>query len=82
MTFAKYEWFEEWQDTQVHKRGDDYEDLKKTFVDNIMQTVFKLYPRIEDKVRSPGEPGSSLLSCSIYLAPSCKRRSRVWVCWT
>ncbi|NWR61228.1 RETST reductase, partial [Bucorvus abyssinicus] len=50
VTFAKYEWFEEWEDTQVHKRGDDYEDLKKTFVDNIMQTVFKLYPRIEDKI--------------------------------
>ncbi|NXD30681.1 RETST reductase, partial [Spelaeornis formosus] len=58
VTFAKYEWFEEWKDKQVHKRGDDYEDLKKTFVDAIMQTVFKLYPRIEGRVEylSGGTP--------------------------
>lgn len=54
LTFAKYEWFEEWKDEQVNKRGDDYEDLKKAFVDVIMQVVFKLYPRIEDRVRKPG----------------------------
>ncbi|NXS55151.1 RETST reductase, partial [Brachypteracias leptosomus] len=58
VTFAKYEWFEEWKDKPVHKRGDDYEDLKKTFVDAIMQTVFKLYPRIEDRIEyiSGGTP--------------------------
>ncbi|NWU93705.1 RETST reductase, partial [Upupa epops] len=50
VTFAKYEWFEEWKDKQVHKRGDEYEELKQTFVDSIMQTVFKLYPRVEDRV--------------------------------
>ncbi|NXA14659.1 RETST reductase, partial [Sapayoa aenigma] len=50
VTFARYEWFEEWKDKQVHKRGDDYEDLKKTFVDAIMQTVTKLYPRIEGRI--------------------------------
>ncbi|NXM88273.1 RETST reductase, partial [Oenanthe oenanthe] len=58
VTFARYEWFEEWKDTQVHKRGDDYEDLKKTFVDAIMQTVLKLYPRIEGRIEylSGGTP--------------------------
>ncbi|NXK15136.1 RETST reductase, partial [Herpetotheres cachinnans] len=58
VTFAKYEWFEEWKDKQVNKRGDDYEDLKKTFVDAIMQTVFKLYPRVEDRIEyiSGGTP--------------------------
>ncbi|NWS27194.1 RETST reductase, partial [Polioptila caerulea] len=58
VTFAKYEWFEEWKDKQVHKRGDDYEDLKKTFVDAIMQTVYKLYPRIEGRIEylSGGTP--------------------------
>lgn len=58
VTFARYEWFEEWKDKQVHKRGDDYEDLKKTFVDAIMQTVFKLYPRIEGRVRKHEVQGS------------------------
>ncbi|XP_061207807.1 all-trans-retinol 13,14-reductase [Neopsephotus bourkii] len=58
VTFARYEWFEEWQDKQVHKRGDDYEELKQAFVDTIMQTVFKLYPRIEDRIEylSSGTP--------------------------
>ncbi|NXP24149.1 RETST reductase, partial [Scytalopus superciliaris] len=58
VTFARYEWFEEWKDKPVHKRGDDYEDLKKTFVDAIMQTVFKLYPLIEDRIEyiSGGTP--------------------------
>ncbi|KAJ7426712.1 hypothetical protein WISP_13293 [Willisornis vidua] len=58
VTFARYEWFEEWKDKQVHKRGDDYEDLKKTFVDAIMQTVLKLYPRIEGRIEylSGGTP--------------------------
>ncbi|XP_050839065.1 all-trans-retinol 13,14-reductase [Serinus canaria] len=58
VTFARYEWFEEWKDKQVHKRGDDYEDLKKTFVDAIMQTVSKLYPRIEGRIEylSGGTP--------------------------
>ncbi|XP_026722315.1 all-trans-retinol 13,14-reductase, partial [Athene cunicularia] len=58
VTFAKYEWFEEWKDKQVNKRGDDYEELKKTFVDTIMQAVFKLYPRVEDRIEyiSGGTP--------------------------
>ncbi|XP_032059885.1 all-trans-retinol 13,14-reductase [Aythya fuligula] len=58
VTFAKYEWFEEWKDKPVNKRGDAYEDLKKTFVDAVMEVVFKLYPNIEDKIEyiSGGSP--------------------------
>ncbi|KFQ59967.1 Putative all-trans-retinol 13,14-reductase, partial [Pelecanus crispus] len=58
VTFSKYEWFEEWKDKQVNKRGDDYEELKTTFVDAVMQAVFKLYPRIEDRIEylSGGTP--------------------------
>ncbi|NXV87990.1 RETST reductase, partial [Calonectris borealis] len=58
VTFAKYEWFEEWKDKQVNKRGDDYEELKMTFVDSVMQAVFKLYPRIKDRIEytSGGTP--------------------------
>ncbi|KFQ49421.1 Putative all-trans-retinol 13,14-reductase, partial [Nestor notabilis] len=58
VSFARYEWFEEWKDKQVHKRGDDYEELKQAFVDTIMQAVFKLYPRIEDRIEyiSSGTP--------------------------
>lgn len=70
VTFARYEWFEEWKDKQVHKRGDDYEDLKKTFVDAIMQTVLKLYPRIEGRVRKHRGRGSSSSSLGHLYLPS------------
>lgn len=58
VTFAKYEWFEEWKDEPVHKRGDSYEEAKQAFVDTIMKTVFKLYPSIEDRIEylSGGTP--------------------------
>ncbi|XP_010149072.1 PREDICTED: all-trans-retinol 13,14-reductase-like, partial [Eurypyga helias] len=58
VTFAKYEWFEEGKDKPVSKRGDDYEELKKTFVDTAMQVVYKLYPGIEDRIEyiSGGTP--------------------------
>ncbi|XP_071585383.1 all-trans-retinol 13,14-reductase [Heliangelus exortis] len=58
VTFAKYEWFEEWEDREVHRRGEEYEGLKQSFVGAIMQEVFKLYPGIEDKVEylSGGTP--------------------------
>ncbi|XP_068012674.1 all-trans-retinol 13,14-reductase [Melanerpes formicivorus] len=66
VTFARYEWFEEWKDKQVHKRGDDYENLKKSFQDTVMSIVFKLYPRIEDRIEyiSSGTP----LTSQHYLA--------------
>lgn len=38
-----------------------------TFVDNIMQAVFKLYPRIEDRVRKLGV--LQLLSCLLSTQP-------------
>lgn len=69
VTFAKYEWFEEWKDEPVNKRGDAYEDLKKTFVDAVMEVVFKLYPNIEDKVRKSGVHGSSASSPESLLGP-------------
>lgn len=53
MAFAQYKWFEEWKDEKVQKRGVDYESLKNAIVESILKTVFKLYPRIEDKVRKP-----------------------------
>ncbi|NXA57330.1 RETST reductase, partial [Nothocercus julius] len=58
VTFANYEWFEEWKDEPAQKRGDDYEDAKRPFVDAIMGTIYKLYPGIEDRVEyvSGGTP--------------------------
>ncbi|XP_067401900.1 all-trans-retinol 13,14-reductase [Emydura macquarii macquarii] len=58
LAFAQYKWFEEWKDEKVQKRGVDYESLKNAIVESILKTVFKLYPRIEDKIEcvSAGSP--------------------------
>lgn len=52
LAVAKYEWFEEWKEEKVTKRGAEYEAFKNCFVDNIMETVLKFYPQIKDKVRA------------------------------
>ncbi|XP_078522857.1 all-trans-retinol 13,14-reductase [Lissotriton helveticus] len=50
LTFAPYEWFEEWKDKNVKKRGEDYDGLKNMFADAMIQTVTKLFPNIQDKI--------------------------------
>lgn len=50
VTLAKYEWFEEWKDDRVKKRGPVYNDMKKTFQDQVWNLVLKLFPQLEDKV--------------------------------
>ncbi|KAJ1091610.1 hypothetical protein NDU88_004727 [Pleurodeles waltl] len=50
LTFAPYEWFEEWKDLNVKKRGVDYDSLKNTFTESMLETVTKLYPKIKDKI--------------------------------
>uniref|UniRef100_A0A670JW47 All-trans-retinol 13,14-reductase n=1 Tax=Podarcis muralis TaxID=64176 RepID=A0A670JW47_PODMU len=58
LTAAKYEWFEEWKEEKVSKRGAVYEAFKNSFVDNIMDTVLKVYPQIKDQIAcvSAGTP--------------------------
>ncbi|XP_053125727.1 all-trans-retinol 13,14-reductase [Hemicordylus capensis] len=58
LAIARYEWFEEWKDKKVTKRGADYEDLKNSFVENLMETTLKFYPQIKDKIEhvSAGTP--------------------------
>nr|XP_028564029.1 all-trans-retinol 13,14-reductase-like isoform X1 [Podarcis muralis] len=58
LAVAKYEWFEEWKEEKVTKRGAEYEAFKNCFVDNIMETVLKFYPQIKDKIEyvSAGTP--------------------------
>lgn len=35
LTMVKYECFEEWTDTSVRKRGDDYTNYKMKFANNL-----------------------------------------------
>lgn len=51
VSFAKYEWFEEWKDGKVSNRGSDYKELKQAFIDSILEVVLDVFPKITaDKV--------------------------------
>ncbi|XP_069475035.1 all-trans-retinol 13,14-reductase-like [Ambystoma mexicanum] len=68
LTLVRYEWFDEWKDFKVQKRGAEYEELKKTFADAMMETVMQHFPKICEKVVcvSSGTP----LSNQHYLGAS------------
>ncbi|CAL8304525.1 unnamed protein product [Merluccius merluccius] len=51
VSFAKYEWFEEWKDEKVTNRGPDYKDLKQTFINTALDVVMDVLPKItRDKI--------------------------------
>lgn len=50
LTMVKYEWFEEWKDTAVRKRGDEYYNYKMRFAKNLFDWACTLFPKIKDKV--------------------------------
>uniref|UniRef100_A0AAQ5ZNS8 All-trans-retinol 13,14-reductase n=1 Tax=Amphiprion ocellaris TaxID=80972 RepID=A0AAQ5ZNS8_AMPOC len=51
VSFANYQWFEEWKDGKVTNRGHDYKALKQAFIDSILEVVMDVFPKItRDKV--------------------------------
>ncbi|XP_055005889.1 inactive all-trans-retinol 13,14-reductase [Boleophthalmus pectinirostris] len=50
LTMVRYEWFEEWKDTTVRKRGDEYYNYKMRFAKNLFNWACKLFPKIKDKL--------------------------------
>ncbi|KAG9488759.1 hypothetical protein GDO78_004993 [Eleutherodactylus coqui] len=50
VTFTAYEWFEEWKNKKVQKRGPDYESVKAAFAEALLETTIQLYPQIKDKI--------------------------------
>lgn len=73
LTMVKYEWFEEWKDTTVRKRGDEYYNYKMRFARNLFDWACTLFPKIKDKVGSfccsckHAPTNGERLSCDIYL---------------
>ncbi|KAL0180298.1 hypothetical protein M9458_025740, partial [Cirrhinus mrigala] len=49
LTMVNYEWFEEWKDTRVRKRGDDYFNYKMRFAKCIFDWACKHFPKLRDK---------------------------------
>ncbi|XP_068130840.1 all-trans-retinol 13,14-reductase-like [Hyperolius riggenbachi] len=50
LTFANYEWFEEWKNKKVQKRGQDYESVKSGFAEAMLETTIQIFPQIRDQI--------------------------------
>ncbi|XP_037112362.1 all-trans-retinol 13,14-reductase isoform X1 [Syngnathus acus] len=51
VSFANYDWFEEWKDDKVTNRASDYKELKRAFIETALQVVLDVFPKItKDKV--------------------------------
>jgi all-trans-retinol 13,14-reductase len=50
ITLAKYEWFERWSKETWNKRGEEYEALKKRFLDQMLEGLFRQMPQLRDKL--------------------------------
>eukprot|EP00061_Rhincodon_typus_P018246 g47346.t1 len=68
VTLAHYEWFEEWKDERVKKRGEDYESLKMDIARKLMDRVIEYFPQLKDRIEyiRVGSP----LSHEFYIASS------------
>ncbi|KAM9462822.1 inactive all-trans-retinol 13,14-reductase [Clarias gariepinus] len=50
LTMANYEWFEEWKDAPVRKRGDDYVEYKMRFANKLFNWACIHYPKLREKL--------------------------------
>ncbi|XP_077069321.1 all-trans-retinol 13,14-reductase [Siphateles boraxobius] len=50
VSFANYEWFEEWKDDKIKNRSTDYKELKQAFINNILEAVIEIFPKIKDRI--------------------------------
>ncbi|CAH1788912.1 unnamed protein product [Owenia fusiformis] len=50
ITLARWEWFEEWKDTKINHRGEDYDSVKGAIARRMWEQTCALYPQVADKV--------------------------------
>ncbi|XP_062382908.1 inactive all-trans-retinol 13,14-reductase-like [Sardina pilchardus] len=50
LAMVNYEWFEEWKDSTVRKRGDDYTKYKMRFANNLFNWACEHFPKLKDKL--------------------------------
>jgi all-trans-retinol 13,14-reductase len=50
LTAARYEWFEPWQSKPWRRRGSDYEDLKASFSERMLEVLFSKLPHLRGKI--------------------------------
>ena len=50
VTLANWDWFKEWEDGKVNKRGFEYDRIKNNIGDRMWEQVVKHFPQLKDKV--------------------------------
>ena len=50
VTLGNWEWFSEWENERVMKRGDEYQTLKTAIGRRMWNQVCAIYPQLADKV--------------------------------
>merc|ERR1712055_742728 len=50
VTLANWDWFKKWEERQVKKRGDDYDEIKDSIGHKMIEQTCKLFPQIRDKI--------------------------------
>lgn len=50
VTLGNWDWYKEWEDKPLNKRGEDYEELKKTIAQKMIDRCCELFPQIKDHV--------------------------------
>ncbi|XP_067101014.1 inactive all-trans-retinol 13,14-reductase [Osmerus mordax] len=50
LTMVKYEWFEEWKDTAVRKRGDEYHNYKMRYANQLFAWACTIFPKLREKL--------------------------------
>jgi all-trans-retinol 13,14-reductase len=51
ITMSNNDWFKKFDGTSLHKRGDDYEEMKAAMGDSLVEFACKLYPQIRGAIR-------------------------------
>ena len=50
ITLVPYDWFNKWEETDMNKRGEDYESLKEKIAGQLMEQLFRILPQLKGKI--------------------------------
>jgi len=50
VTMAKWEWYQKWSENSVKRRGDDYDEIKNTVGEILIEQACQLFPQIRDHI--------------------------------
>lgn len=50
ITMARWEWFSKWEGSRWQKRGPEYEALKNSFKERLLEAVYRRLPQVRGKV--------------------------------